>query len=315
MTTAVFDFAIGLNTDTLNTGISQLHSKHHDALFKGHDKQDISGTSGTIDWDIKKPPTVTLAAPTADQWNKAMDPKGNTPPADTRPTTNSFQIILTSTDVTVTVGAVKPYKVQDKDIGVYGQVSVSNGKLIVTILAVAIDEAGMKEWDRWAINHLVLPNIIKSANNSLSNLTIPTAELFGTKIELTLDEALVTGTHLVLSATANLDNSTTPDPLASDFTWPSDKPLWVLFSRRLVTKVLTSAIDTNKGGAKGNYSNPSGVVTVSVDYWLNSYRDLKLGDTTLTAGSAVLDMGYTADLSVLGLPPDKCSIIHAHKSM
>ncbi|MDR3034099.1 MAG: hypothetical protein LBV78_13480 [Kitasatospora sp.] len=314
MSIAAFDIAIGLNAETIRTGVTELHTKHHAALFTGHEEPNIGDQRGSITWDVKKPPVITLAPPTAEQWGKALDSRGKTPPPESRPTANALQTVLTSTDITASVGKAKPYRLTDRDIGVYGSVSVVDGKLEVAVLALAIDESGMGDWDKIVINNLVLPQVFKAAGNALSQLHIPTAELFGAKLEVKPAEALVTGSHLVLSGAANIDGNATPAPLPAGFAWPSDKPLWALFSRRVVTYVLNSAVNSKLDTVKGNRTD-KGVIGVSVDYKLKAVDKLQLDAAKLTAASAVVDMSYVVNVSMLWTDPKKCALIGASKGM
>lgn len=309
-----FDLAIGLDRASLNTGISELHGKHHDALFKGSESKPFNGQQAVATWDVKSAPTVTLGPPSQEEWNKATDAHGRKPPANPLPQGNVLHLTLNKTDFSIAYGTAHPLSVTDKNIDIYASVSVPDGKLAVTLLAIQLDTTGMKQWDEFFLQKLVVPNLLTSGSNALSQLTIPTQELFGTKLQLVPDRALVTGTHLVLGAAANIEGNTTPDPLPTDFRWP-DKPLWALFSRRLTTWVLNNALRQEVVGKPQHYAHTQGIITVSVDYRLRSYQNLTLDPARLTAGSAALDMAYDAKVSVLGIDPDKCALFSASKGM
>ncbi|MFJ1791640.1 hypothetical protein [Kitasatospora griseola] len=308
-----FDLAVGIDSASLEAGVGELHRRHRDTLFKGHDVQIIKGTEVTLDWIVKSAPTVVLGPPSQQDWGKATDVNGKKPPSGPLPEGNVLRITLCSTDVTLTYGQAKSVSVTNKDIDVYARLSVAGGRIAVTILAVRLDTAGMAVWDVFVVEKIVLPNLIKAGSNALSQLAIPTQELFEAKLEVVPNRVLVTGSHLILAANANIGGSTAPDHLAADFTWP-DKPLWVLFSRRLLTWVLDVTLQSAVNRTQ-NCKKDFGVITVSVDFKLRSYQDLAIDPEKLTSASAKLDMCYDARVSVLSIDPDKCALVDATREM
>ncbi|WP_301124921.1 hypothetical protein [Streptomyces cacaoi] len=313
MSLTSFDLAIGLDATSLNTGMAELHSKHHDAVFTGRESTQFNGEQAVLTWDVRGAPTVVLSAPSQDEWDKATDAGGKRPPTTPLPSENVLRITLTNTDAALT-NAGQTTSVTGKDIDVYGAVSAKDGKLSVTVLAVRLDTAGMDSWKAFFVQHLVIPHLVKAGGNALSQLTIPTQELFGEKLTLVPDQALITGTHLVLATAADIDGNATPDPLAAGFTWP-DKPLWALFSRRLIEWVLDRAIREKALGKQQHFSQSSKPLTISADYRLRGYTGLRLAADSLTNAQATLDMAYGVNISPLGIDPDKCALFNATKSM
>lgn len=299
MTAPDFDFAVGLSSEALDTGIKELHTKHR-GLFQGTEGQD-SGAAGpeSASWDVTEPPTVKVGPPSADDWSRSTDPGGHTPPSAPMPTDSVLQITLTKTNAKV--GDSEKNLIDQKDVDVYAALSVADGKINVTILAIRLDTSGMARWDKAAL-HVMLPKIMKAAGSALTGFSIPVFDFFGEKISLAPKVFLTTGTHVVLTAKKkNANRGAAQGVTVTDFTWPSENNIWVLLSPEIVEYAISVALDNNTGkGKTQNYNHTEGALNIDINYYLDSYKDLKF-DTTDRSVSGEMVFQYEVHLTAFSL--------------
>ncbi|MFF1902868.1 hypothetical protein [Kitasatospora sp. NPDC058218] len=309
MSTSGFDLAVGMSSDALNAAIKQLHTAHR-ALFKG---EEGAGEQHVV-WDVTAPPKVVAQSPADEDWAKATDLKGNCPPKVDKPADGGFQITLTKTDARV--GTVTRNLIDQKDVLLYGSLSVAGGKVAVKISAVRTDLSGLSEWDKEPVEEFLV-KAAALAEGSLPGFSIPTEELFGTKIALVGDTALTTGTHVVVTALLTSPSGSGAADAGAGDTWPTTtKDLWVLLSTGLVEKVLGAVLDDQIAKEKSSppkpFSKAEGPWVATITYGLDSYKNLTLSATDLKA-SADLAFSYGVDLKSPILP--NCSAKKASDAM
>ncbi|MFF8912851.1 hypothetical protein ACF08M_05860 [Streptomyces sp. NPDC015032] len=241
MTDASYDFAIGLHADSLNSGLAKLHDRHR-AVFRGTESGTFDGIGCTFGWDFLKPPELTLKKPDAGLWSTMLKAQGITE----LPDSGVLQLHAPQLQVNGTLaGDALPQGVSDVKVAV--QARVEDGAVVVVPLGVWLSEIP-DAYTRALVDHVIVPNVLDQAKSLLSGLRLPVQDFFGQQIALTPVLLDVTGTHLVLAATAGTGQAPAAGPSGGSATaWPTGKQVFVLLGRDLLARLLQGALDQWRG--------------------------------------------------------------------
>ncbi|MFG2978495.1 hypothetical protein ACGFYY_36610 [Streptomyces sp. NPDC048331] len=299
-----FDLAVGFTPSALNKGLAQLHSTHRD-VFKGTDKKNYSDVTYFVSWDFLSPPALRLGALPDQLWENSIKAPG----VKELPATGVMLLELPEVKA-----AAWPADQASEKVGGTGPVrvichaTVKDKALAVEPLAAWIDQSSIDAKDKRIVRHQLVPSVLAMAGKLLGGLHIPTAELFGTKVALEPSLVDATGTHLVLAASAKVGGAAAAD--LAGHTWP-DKEIFVLGSRTFLTSLLGAALRSHQNTEVYRENKGPEALNVTLTAKFKEATNLVLDEKELTKGSAQLLFGFAAEVFVLGVGSDGCSMIKA----
>lgn len=308
VTETPYDLALGIHADALNSGITNLHSQHR-AVFQGsYGPETIGGVEYTFAWDFLEPPGLTLRKPDADLWNKMIKAQGVTD----LPDSGVLQIHVPQLQVNGTIaGDALPQGVSEVKVAV--QAKVDGGGITVVPLGVWLSEIP-DAYTRIMVEKVIVPNVLDQAKHLVNGVKLPIQDLFGQQVALTPVLLDVTGTHLVLTATASPSRSTalaaTAGPAAD---WPSDKQVFLLVGRDLLARLLQGALDQWRDTKLADDDRTlTGVASV---WWKATFRkadNVKVDESDPTTVSADFDIPWSVGLDLFPIAPGKgCGLFKA----
>ncbi|MGW7008038.1 hypothetical protein ACWGCW_35915 [Streptomyces sp. NPDC054933] len=310
MTETPYDLALGIHADALDSGLKTLHSGHR-VVFQGqYGPETIEGIDYTFAWDFLQPPELILEKPDAELWNKMIKAQGITD----LPDSGVLQIHAPQLQVNGTIaGDALPQGVSEVKVAV--QAKVDGGSITVVPLGVWLSDIP-DPYTRIMVEKVIVPNVLDQAKNLVNGVKLPVQDLFGQQVTLTPVLLDVTGTHLVLAATAGTGQ--VPAASAGPATdWPSDKQVFLLVGRDLMARLLQGALDQWRDTQLANDDKTvPGVATV---WWKAKFRkadNVKVDESDPTTLSADFDIPWSVGVDLFPVAPGKgCALFKAsHES-
>lgn len=293
MLMATFDAAAGVTEATFNDLVTQLYTNPPaDNPFKGTKSQDIPGIgTATLSWEVQQAPVITLGPPTQAVWDAALDDKGHTNKADGKPIPDAVmvQLCIPKMHVQYVVGSAPPVGGDTTNVMAYATIAFTDDGLLITLVAISVDESQFSDWDKAIFNLLLVPNIFKAAASILTVVHIPALTWEGVTLETpTLFQC---GTLLV-AASVETGGSTPVD--VSGAQWP-DKPLFVLVAQKLINDGLKGLTKAQEGKTHSDSGDFKGLAD-----WDYSLRVNSLAATVDTSDPTKVDATASVSLTAGG---------------
>lgn len=297
-----FDVVFGIDATSFSAGVDELNKKKHDAFFKGvYGNSDVSGTWEVVD----RSPVFGFQAPTAAKWHDSVDGAGGHPTGDP-PTDNVFVLVVPELHLVFTDDGAPA----DLTPGIefYGQFALADGTASLTPLAIWADPSTLSDSDKWVMEHLILPNVFKKLGDVLKAHEIAPQKITvgGNEIELTTTHALITGTHLVVVATA--DTGTAQGvPTA----WPT-QPVFAIINRDFAQHLAQATAGASQNKTVYDSTKSNSKAAFQAKAVVHSVKDIKVDPSDATSWSAALDVAFDASASLLG---QKCALKKSSDSL
>lgn len=308
MTETPYDLALGIHADALNSGITSLHSQHH-AVFQGsYGPETIDGIAYTFTWDFVEPPELVPEKPDAGLWADMIKAQGITD----LPDSGVLQIHAPQLKVGGTI-AGEDLPPGTGEVKVAVQAKVDGGAITVVPLGVWLSKIPDK-YTRIMVEKVIVPNVLDQAKNLVNGLKIPAQDLFGRQVTLTPVLLDVTGTHLVLAATAETGQA--PAAVASADAaadWPSDKQVFLLVGRNLLAHLIQGALDQWRDTQLAD--DDKTVTGVASVWWKAKFRkadSVTVDENDPTSISADFDIPWSVGVDLFPVAPGKgCALFKA----
>ncbi|MFI2189887.1 hypothetical protein [Streptomyces sioyaensis] len=296
MSDSTYDLALGVHVDAVNSGVKTVHERHRE-VFKGTvGPKTIEGVAYTYGWDFPEPPSLTLGAPGADLWTKMIKAPGVT----VLPESGVLQVVAPKLVAKCKVGGA-PFNGTGK-IAVALQLKVDGGGITVVPLGVWLEDPPQDPDQSVLVKEVIVPAVLEQAADMVKGVKIPAQDLFGQRVTLTLVRVDVLPTHLVLAATA-APGRQAGAPGAS-VNWPTDKQVFTLVSKGLLTTLLSGALKQYDDKQLGNGDKT--IKFVGSVWWNATFKQatgLRIDDDP-TKGSAQVDVDWAAGLNLFPITPD-----------
>jgi hypothetical protein len=308
---STFDAALGLDHTTLDTAVAQLYAKPaaREQIFKGSQSGEEGSIHYTVSWDVKAPPTFKLEPPTAQQWAGSIDKTGKAPPADQLPTANAFQLDLPSFYAEYALGAA--HVSGTGHVAVFATAASSGKSITITPLSVWVDESQWKLWDKFIINHVIIPMVLDKMGQLLAGFHLPALSFSSSAVSVELSDPVTAITGGLLISASCLKSGGPVDLTGA--TWPV-KPLFALFSSTLLAQVAQQVAaakivkqyteDGKYAGGLMTWDYTADVKTVTVSFHSDD----------MTKADATIGFTATAELKPLGIG-GPCAISSAASSL
>ncbi|MBF6047373.1 hypothetical protein GO001_19390 [Streptomyces sp. NRRL B-1677] len=297
MSDSNFDLAVGVGADAINSGLQTAYQQHRDA-FRGSVTPDpIKGTTYTFAWDFLDAPSLTLAPPDADLWAKMIKPDDITD----LPDSGVLQFVAQRLQADCKVGETPLPQVTGK-VTVALQLKLDGGGITVVPLGAWLENLPDGP-SSIIVKNVVVPTLLTQGADLLKGLKIPAQDLFGQTVTLGLVRVDVIPTHLVLASTATVGQPAAP-AAAEPVDWPTDKPVFTLISKGLLTTLLTATIKQYEGTQLAK--DDKTIQFVASARWDATFRratNLTVGADPTTA-SAGVDVDWHAELDLVPISPD-----------
>lgn len=291
-----FDLAVGVGGDAVNSGLQTAYQQHRDA-FRGQAEKTLEGTDYTFAWDFLDAPSLALTPPDADLWGKMIKADGVTD----LPDSGVLQFTAQQLQADCKVGETPLPQVTGK-VTVALQLKLDGGGITALPLGAWLENLPDGPTSI-IVKNVVVPALLTQGATLLKGLKIPAQDLFGQTVTLSLVRVDVIPTHLVLASTAAVGQ---PQAVRADdaVDWPTDKQVFTLISKSLLTTLLTATIKQyeNTQLAKGDKT----IQFVASARWDATFRratNLTVGDDPTTA-SAGVDVDWHAELDLVPISPD-----------
>lgn len=308
MTETPIDLALGIHVDALNSGLKSLHSQHH-AVFQGdYGPEVIEDIPYTFSWEFVQPPEFALKKPDTGRWAEMIKAQGITD----LPDSGVLQIRAPQLKVNGTIdGEPLPEGISEVEVAV--QAKVDGGTITVVPLGVWLPRIPDK-FTRTMVEEVVVPNVLDQAKNLVHGLKIPVQDLFGQQVTLTPVLLDVTGTHLVLTATAATGQAPAAGALAGTATdWPSEKQVFLLVGRDLLARLVQGALDQWRGTQLAK--DDKTLIGVASVWWEATFRkadNVTADENDPTTISADFDIPWSVGLDLFPVAPGKgCAVFKA----
>lgn len=301
-----YDLALGISSGALDSGLTSLHGTHR-AVFKGtYGPQTVDDIEYSFSWDFLEPPGLILAKPDDALWNTMIKAQGVTD----LPDSGVLQVHDTRLQMNGTIaGAALPQLVVEIKVAV--QAEVVSEAITVVPLGVWLSDIPDK-YTRILIDKVIVPNLLDQAKSWVSGVKLPAEELFGQQVTVTPVLLDVTGTHLVLAATAG-DKGGTGEGAAD---WPTGKDVFLLVGRTLLANLLQAAVDKWKDTQLADDSKS--VAAVAKVWWEAKFYkadNVSVGQSDPTSVSASFDIPWSVGLNLFGTKDKGCALFKAsHES-
>ncbi|WP_148088635.1 hypothetical protein [Saccharothrix texasensis] len=300
-----FDVVFGIDSASFSAGVDRLNQdqKTHAALFRGDYRDDHA--SGT--WEVTgQSPEFEFQSPSVDKWQGSIGPDGKHPTGDP-PTDNVLTLSIPSLELAVTIdGSALP--TVSPAVEFYTRLALADGTASLTPLAVWADQSNLTPAEKSIIDRLILPQVFLQLGTVLSGHAIApqTADVVGSQVTFTATEALITGTHLVVVATADTGTAQ-PVPEA----WPA-QPVFAVINRVFAQHIAQSAADAHKNTVVYDKTDSGGGVSFSAKAVVKSIDKVTIDKSDATSWSASLDVAFDASASMLG---NKCALKKSSDSL
>jgi len=233
---STFDVAVGLDEATLNKALAQLfvHAGVREKVVRGQEK--ISTPIGEIDitWEVKEPPTLSLAGPPAERWEAAV--KG----LHDRVVPDRDMVTVVCPAIHAGIEYADGARQSDvTQVDIYAQLRVADGEVTLDPYGVWVDPAKVKELQPSAMNALLFFGL-EMAEEALTGLALP-AIPSDLGVDLGPPAAVIDGRRLIVGAAIK--------PGAVDLTggaWPA-AGLFVLGSHDLVNGLVRGQVHRIRG--------------------------------------------------------------------
>ncbi|MFB7636287.1 hypothetical protein ACFC0M_35850 [Streptomyces sp. NPDC056149] len=295
MNDSPFDLAVGVGADAINSGLQTAYQQHRDA-FRGSAEKTVEGTDYTFGWDFLVAPSLVLAPPDEELWGKMVKADD----VSVLPESGVLQFVAERLQVDCKVGGAPLPQVSGK-VSVALQLKLDDGGITVVPLG-----AWLEDWPAnpttIIIKNLVVPTLLDQGATLLKGLKIPAQSLFGQTVTLNLVRVDVLPTHLVLASTAQVGKP--PTLRADPVDWPTDKQVFTLVSKGLLTTLLTATVRQYEDHqlAKDDRTIRF-VASARWDATFRRAKDLTVGADPTTA-SAGVDIDWHAELDLVPISPD-----------
>ncbi|MCF3102105.1 hypothetical protein IPZ58_10965 [Streptomyces roseoverticillatus] len=291
-----FDLAVGVGGDAVNSGLQKAYQQHRDAFRGSVTPPPIEGTTYTFAWDFLTAPSLVLAPPDADLWAKMIKADGITD----LPDSGVLQFVTEKLQADCKVGDTALPQVTPK-VTVALQLKLDGGGITVVPLGAFLDKLPADPTSI-IVKNVVVPTLLTKGADLLKGLKIPAQDLFGQTVTLNLVRVDVIPTHLVLASTAKVGRPSAVRAAPAD--WPTDKQVFTLISKGLLTTLLTAAVKKyeNTQLAKDDKTIRF-VASARWDATFRRAKDLKVGSDPTTA-SAGVDIDWHAELDLVPITPD-----------
>lgn len=241
-----FDVALGMNTATLNGMISSLYGMQslRNSLFAGSQSENIAGVQSTIAWNVLQVPTITLEAPTSQQWSSALGAGGTTP----SPVANAITVSFPNVQVSMTPSGGQMQQATIPMV-VICSVSIANAQLTLTPVGVIVDLSNASAFDQVVYKAVLIPQALQVAGSMLSGEKIPNISFNGVNFG---EMVLSVGNGQIVGVAYLSSNSATPP--APDVSSMPNEPFYVLLSPAAMQQVVNSGT----AGLQGKSASTSG---------------------------------------------------------
>ncbi|MFI9202907.1 hypothetical protein [Streptomyces sp. NPDC053048] len=299
MSNSNFDLAVGVGKDAINSGLQKAYQQHREAFRGSVTPAPIEGTTYTFAWDFLDAPSLVLAPPDKDLWAKMIKADGVT----VLPDSGVLQFVAQKLQADCKVGDTALPRVTGK-VTVALQLKLDGGGITVVPLGAWLENLPDGPTSI-IVKNVVVPTLLTQGATFLKGLKIPAQDLFGQTVTLNLVRLDVIPTHLVLASAAKVSKPSAVGAAGADpVDWPTDKQVFTLISKGLLTTLLTAAIKQyeNKQLAKGDKT----VKFLASAKWDATFRratNLTIGSDPTTA-SAGVDIDWHVELDLVPISPD-----------
>lgn len=290
---SAFDVAICMDQSTLQRIIAALYAQpgFRQDLFSGGGSVTVAGVPLSVAYDVLAAPTVTLEAPTAAQWQSAIQADGT----QAQPTGNAMVLHLPQVRVTRSPGSPQAAStvVAFDAIAV---VSLSAGQLRISPVGVCIDLSSASTTDQTLFRGLIIPRILTQIGALLAAESVPNISLQGARFG---DAVLVLGSGR-LAAVANLQGR--PAPAAPSPQSLPPVPFCVLLSQTAMQAVAATAT----AGLRGKQLEQSGSASFGIGTAQYTARlsvdslSVSVQSPTTVQANAGLSASASASVDVVG---------------
>ncbi|MFI9722863.1 hypothetical protein ACIHFE_24925 [Streptomyces sp. NPDC052396] len=290
-----YDLAVGVGADSLNSGLKKAYQQHRDA-FRGSVTKPIEDITYTFGWDFLAAPALTLAPPDEELWGKMIKAEGIT----ALPDSGVLQFVAEQLKADCKVGDTPLPEVTGK-ISVALQLKLDGGGITAVPLGAWLENLPDSPMSV-IVKNVVIPALLDQGATLLKGLKIPAQNLFGQTVTLSLVRVDVLPTHLVLASTARTGQAPAVRPDAVN--WPTDKQVFTLISKNLLTTLLTAVVKQHENTALGHGDKT--IQFVASAKWDATFRratNLAVGSDPTTA-SAGVDIDWHAELDLVPMTPD-----------
>jgi hypothetical protein len=285
-----YDLLIGVGEERLNAILAQVYASDQlrRSLFSGSQSGAFTGLEYRVDWSVGVAPTISLKAPTQDEWSAAI--KGGGAPA--APQSGAFLVNLSS--LSIKLQATGESLDTTVPVRAICTVAAGGGALSISALAVIVNLNAASDLDRYLIESVMVPTILDMLNKTLSGISIPQVNVMG----MALTPPVVGIMNGYLLTAFNLVNSGTPSPDGAAI--PGD-PFFILLSRQLVQSAVDFQVRSNLQGKTFDQSGSEGGGGFSAEYSVHGRIDgitaATTSNPTALRANASLSMSASAGIT------------------
>jgi hypothetical protein len=299
---STFDFALGIQLSTINTGISELYANDvaRRTLFMKSMKIGEPAFSLEAAYDIRSVPVFSFspAATAADRWAKSIDTTGFNPETP-MPTRDLFVLTIPSFYAEMVRKSGARASGTATDVTVFCTFGFKGNSLSFKALSVWVDQTAFSSFDEDLMSGEILPELLERLDTMLEGMSISLLSFKpqGVKIDLMPPVAILSATQLVVAS--SLTSTKVLD--VSGFTWPSE-PFFVLVSGRAVKQVAEDAAKKMLVGKsfEGKGSVAAGTATYSGKVSVNQFS-LNMDGTDMTRATVTMAVGLDGEMNTLDL--------------
>lgn len=307
-----FDFAIGLTGNGLDAVSSSLYQQVPQ-LFTGTQQASISGIEYTVDWNVESPATFDLSDPAGAQTALRAHMETAEPPAGVAATSTpapsaalldlaaanaaAFAFTYPSVGLALSAPGVSPANLTIA-LTATAHIAVSGTQQTMVIDGMTTPQQS-DPVQNWAVQNIVLPQMLASSQQIFGGVTIPATTLPG----LALGSPVPFVQNNALIAVANLATEPQPDvPAAGAVDWPGSD-FFTLISQNAFQALTANYIATSQSGMSDSGSNGNhwGGDDWSYSLGIGSPRVTLNADASITLGAAVQG-SVAASIYVLYVP-------------
>jgi hypothetical protein len=285
-----YDLLIGLNEARLNAILGQVYASPQlrQSLFSGTQSGDFSDIKYRVDWSVGAAPSISLRAPTQDEWNAAIKSGG----APAAPLAGAFLVNISS--LSVKLDATGESLNTTVPVNAICTVAAAGGTLSISALAVIVNVSAASDLDRYLIENVMVPEILNVVTKMLSGISIPQVNIMG--MSLTPPVVGIANGYLLTAFTLAQSGAPSTDGAAI----PGD-PFFILLSQQLVQSAVDFQVRSNLQGKTFDQSGSEGGGGFSAEYSVHGRIDgisaTTTGNPTSLHANASLSMSASAGIT------------------
>ncbi len=252
---STYDLLIGVNEARLNGILSQVYGSPQlrQSLFSGSESGDYSGLAFQVKWSVEAAPSLSLRAPTPEEWTAAIKEGGTPAP----PQSGTFIAGLSSLSIQLDASGQKLNTTVP--VKAICTIAAAGGSMSIAALAVIVNLSQASDLDRYMISNVMVPRILAMLTKALSGIAIPQVNVAG--ISMTPPVVGITNGYLLTAFNLVQDGT----PSTANVAIPAD-PFFVLLSRQLVQSAVDYQVRTNLQGKQFDQSGSEGGGGFSAEY-------------------------------------------------